>query len=911
MKVEEQNLQVLGHAICRSPLFPIESELADVWPVLKRLIKDSAPEFYAVIANLDAADLQNQSEKIRFTIWKYFNRSRYRATPFGEFAAISTIPIQKHIDAIVLQQGMDILSLPDWKAIQNISYDHRSLEKANYRTNPLCYRYDKELHYLFRSEKQFELNAIERREDIDLLYGFCKELRSFQVIAAMMQEQLGMKKRNVMALIKQLLDLQVLACDLQVNITGQDYFERRKITRSTEQHYTIASRICPKGGLNQELTQELKDYATFLSQCLPVPRSTQQEQFKNSFLQLWEQRSVPLSLALDPILGIGYGHENELLQTTLVGELQQRPPLNQNQQLFYGKFEQFVLSQMIKGKPIQLADFKPAVQHLPLPNTSSILFHIYEGHPVIHQAGGATATALLGRFTVINELRDFSLQLTAIEQNANAGVTFFDIAYQFEGRTDNVNRRQQLYNTELAIGSWSTFEKPLRLEDIWVSVRNGQILLHHAESGARLMPRLASAYNHRRSDLDLFRFLCDLQYQDIQSRLSIDLQSMFPNLEHYPRVYYKNTIAGAAKWKLPKFQNVKDLRTWLKVQQITQPFTVGQNDQTLMIDPKITEDLNFLLLYQAQQTEAIYLTEALISTKQMVKNEDGKYFHAEFILPIVHHHQIYRPYATKEPPILRRDLRMPGGEWFYVELYLRPEITDEFLTNEIRNLIKQHKAMISRWFFIRYNQPEPHIRLRLKLKDPQQLPSILLSIQESINITVNYGHLKRLEIKAYDREIIRYGEKQIDLVEHFFYLDSTWALKQLSLSNDDLYAQILAFVQKLSEVIFNDLTEQIAFYRNLSERFATEMNFSKQDFKKINLSYQNQQMSKNTNEKLIRYFGKLIEHYEIERRTILLADLIHMHINRRFSGAPRMHEAVIYQFLSKLSLAKQYQTKSP
>lgn len=63
MKVEEQNLQVLDHAICRSPLFPIESKLADAWPILKRLIKDSAPEFYAVIANLDAADLQNQSEK--------------------------------------------------------------------------------------------------------------------------------------------------------------------------------------------------------------------------------------------------------------------------------------------------------------------------------------------------------------------------------------------------------------------------------------------------------------------------------------------------------------------------------------------------------------------------------------------------------------------------------------------------------------------------------------------------------------------------------------------------------------------------------------------------------------------------------------------------------------------------------
>lgn len=910
MKAEKQNLQVWGHAICRSPLFPIESKLVDAWPVLKRLIKDSAPEFYAIIAELDAADLQNQSEKIRFTIWKYFNRSRYRATPFGEFAAISIVPVQKDIGTIVLQQHMDTLSRPDWKAVQDINYDNHSIEKANYRTNPLCYIYEKELHYLFRSEEQFELNAIERRQDIDLLYSFCKTLRSFEMIASMMLEQLGMKKRNVIVLLKQLLELQVLTCDLQANITGQDYFERRKLTENTAQPYTIASRVCLTGGLDLGPTQELKEYAIFLSNCLQVQSNTALEQFKNSFLQLWEQRSIPLSLALDPILGIGYGHAKELLQGTLVGELQNRPQQDQNQHISYGKFEQFVLSQIIKGKPIQLTDFEPELQQTKLPNTSSILFHLYEGHPVIHQSGGATATALLGRFTAINEIRDLSLQLTAIEQSANAGVIFFDIAYQFEGRTDNVNRRQQLYATELAIGSWSTFEHPLRLEDIWVRVENGQVLLHHAESGARLMPRLASAYNHMRSDLDLFRFLCDLQYQDIQSRSSIDLQSMFPNLDHYPRVYYKNTIACAAKWKLPKCQNLKSLQIWLAEQQLTQPFAIGKNDQTLIINPNIAEDLNFLLLYQTQQAEDIYLTEALISHEATVNNEDNKGFHAQFILALVHRHQVYLPYPAKETPTLQRDLVMPGGEWFYAELYLHPEIMDQFLTNEIRSLINEKKALISEWFFIRYNQPEPHLRLRLKLKDPQQLPDMLRYLQQFVGVSRNYGHLRRLEIKAYDREIIRYGAKQMDLVEHFFYLDSTWALKQLGLSTENLYAQILVFVQKLSEVVFDDPSKQIAFYRNLADNFAAEMKFSKSDFKKINLSYQTQQTSEKTNEKLIRYFKKLIKHYELQRRTMLLADLIHMHVNRRFSGAPRMHEAVIYQFLYKKSLTKQHQVKS-
>lgn len=51
----------------------------------------------------------------------------------------------------------------------------------------------------------------------------------------------------------------------------------------------------------------------------------------------------------------------------------------------------------------------------------------------------------------------------------------------------------------------------------------------------------------------------------------------------------------------------------------------------------------------------------------------------------------------------------------------------------------------------------------------------------------------------------------------------------------------------------------------------------------------------------------MLGQYAAEDRPRLLADLIHMHVNRRFSGAPRMHEAVIYQFLYKLSLRHHHQ----
>ena len=911
MKPHKTQLQRLDQVICRSPLFPMNTDLSEAWPTLKRLIKENAADFYPLIAELSAKDLPQQSEKVRFTVWKYFNRSRHRATPFGEFAAISTVPVQTDADPLVLDDEMELHSFPDWKAVIKIDYSSQILSKANYRTSPLCYVYREEYHYLYRSETQFDLNAIDKGEDIDLLLNYCKNLRSFSEVAAIMLAELGMKKRSLIALIKQLLELQVLQCDLQANITGQDYFDRVVQSQSEYHRYVIAHRPWQSGAIHASVSDELKEYASFMQQCLLSPSNHQLEQFKKSFLHLWEQRIVPLSLAMDPIMGIGYGHDANLTQPSLVGQFQQRSKSIAEPNINYGSLEQFLLNGMMKGKAIQLAEYATKQNDLPLPNTTAVLFHLYQGHPVIHHAGGATATALLGRFTPIEQIRQLSEELASIEQSSNPGTIFFDLAYQFEGRTDNVNRRRQLYATELAIGSWSTMANTLRLEDILISVCEGQLVLHHRENGQRLVPRLASAYNHSRSDLDLFRFLCDLQYQSIQTKLHIDLQAMFPDLDHYPRVYFKQVIACPAKWKLPQFQKVDDLLSWLAERQLMHAFTVGQGDQTLLINPKVAGDLQFLLCYQKQQTGTVYLTEALINQERSVSNLEGYPFHAEFVLPLIHRHQVYKSYINPHPATLRRDLRMPGGEWCYVELYMRPEVMDSFLTNEVKQLINVLKPLLREWFFIRYNHPETHIRLRLKLIDPKMLSWILQTMQQSMDINDHYGPLRRMEVKGYEREILRYSPAQMDKVEHFFYLDSVWALHQLRLSEDERYGQVICFAEKLCTVLFDDQSKQTAFFRQLSESFALEMRFGPNEFKKINKAYLSQQVTTQTNGKLVNCFSKLIRNYEPYQQFRLLADLIHMHVNRRFSAAQRMHEAVIYQFLYKRSVSRQHQRKGP
>ncbi len=894
-----------SHALCRTPHFSPKTSLEEAWPELKKLIRESSPEFYPFIAPLSVEELAQQSEKIQFTVWKYFNRSRYRSTPFGKFAAVSLVPWQNDpaTNAIVLEQSMQVQEWPAWSNETRTHFDRTILYKAIFRTSPMCYQMGEEYRYLYKETGFFALNVIAQRSDINYLLTFCEKPRTYFDIADHLFEQLKMGEKQIYELVDQLLDLQVLECDQQPNITGTDFYTRLNLISKNTDKYKIAGRKILHGGLSSNLTTQLSSYIHFMKQCLPDLHNPLLEKFKDRFLETWEHQSVPLSLALDPLLGIGYGLQKELAQPSLIGELQYRPRTETPSKITFRTFEQFLMNSMMQAKPVQLAQYrmKKKEKSKSLPNTFSVLFHLYNGTPVIGQAGGASASSLVGRFTGMNHIYAYALEVTDIEKRANPEALFFDVAYQCEGHTDNVNRRQHLYETELAIGSWSTLPTPLKLKDILLSVRENQLVLHHKESGKRLVPRMASAYNYQRSDLDLFRFLCDLQHQGLQSDLSFHLAAIFPGLDIYPRVYYEDLIVSPAQWRLPAFKKIKELKEWISQQEIQAPFLIGQLDQTLTIDPQSDQDLSFLLLYQRQQANEIYLTEALIGENNSVMNEKGLPYHAQFIAHLAHRDNCYKRYPLRNGTSAFRDLRMPGSEWLYFEFYMQQELMDHFLDKEIRQLLNEHRRHICEWFFIRYNQPEPHLRLRIKLKNPDYLAILLKAIPQLMNIGNHYGHLRKLEIKGYEREIARYGSRQMDMVEHFFYLDSVSAMKQLKADLPIRYASILDFARHLCETLLKDSSQQVLFYKKMAESFAEEMAFNHADFKRINQAYQQTGMGKRNplNKRIQKVFLQLAERYHAARQLELLADLIHLHVNRRFSGAARLHEAVLYQYLYK------------
>ena len=64
-----------------------------------------------------------------------------------------------------------------------------------------------------------------------------------------------------------------------------------------------------------------------------------------------------------------------------------------------------------------------------------------------------------------------------------------------------------------------------------------------------------------------------------------------------------------------------------------------------------------------------------------------------------------------------------GEEWLYYKVYCGVRTANSILANEISSLTQEllSDGLIDKWFFIRYADPEKHLRLRFKLTDSSKL----------------------------------------------------------------------------------------------------------------------------------------------------------------------------------------------
>lgn len=569
-----------------------------------------------------------------------------------------------------------------------------------------------------------------------------------------------------------------------------------------------------------------------------------------------------------------------------------------------------------------------------------------------HGVMGPSGGRMLGRFCDLDsELLQWVRRHLREEEALAPDEVYAEIVHSPEGRLGNVVRRPHVRQVELSCTGRSRRERRYRLtvDDLLVRLEAGRFRLRSRRDGRCVRPRLTSAHNYRRSS-GMYRFLCALQNDGVVPAFNWNWGAL-NGLAFLPRVVRGRAVYALARWKISREQHlyaaVGEAETTLArdnavqnlVAQLQLPRFVRlvDGDNRLLLDLDNALCITVLADHAARRPSLILeetLAEDLLGC---VSGPEGKYRN-EIVLPLVLKQPERRKDEgadTKRPaavPTRVRRIFTPGEDWLYYKFYSAPGTADRLLMEVVAPLAGFHEEIApdEPWFFIRYGDPEPHLRVRFRggcetRRALEEKSSMLL------RPFVETGSVYRVSLDTYVREIERYGGVGgIELAESWFRADSAAALRVIALldreGDEPLRWRAVAMgwdrlladfgldyerkervVTRARESFGKEFRVGPAARRRLARRLRAEREklealvavHSGDNSRLAIFDRVFKQRSEATGD-IVRQFRQRDEAGELEcPLDELIRSLTHMHANRIFPMSARMHELVIHDFLSR------------
>jgi thiopeptide-type bacteriocin biosynthesis protein len=943
-------------------------------------------------------------KKVKFSLQKYYNRMCYRPTPFGMFSAFTSLNwCKSEVMQSYILLGEDRLYInPDFQLLIDIAEKIETLniiDNLKYYSNNSIYRIKNERRYLTynydKTEEKnlFFISSFKSDRLLNKIIVFCKNGKTKAQLTNWLNELIGLddESKNY---INDLIDAGILVSELNPNMSGKKYFERiadiisenaakgslpnsilkykyiidsikheddvniKSLTECSEfinckrvlkSKFYVGYEKKTNSLLNIKYQQYIKEGLNCLDRLTHDTNPKSLTNFKNRFITRFENQEIPLLVALDREAGVGYeGLESNLISSGLLNGIHLDIQSN-NLNFRWTSVHEFFLSKLSKNKDDQVIIISDKdlekLEHKSeskMPPSFSVIFRIYDDKIWIEQAGGCTATSLLGRFTQFNaEILAQSQAIDLQETELNQDVLFVDISCFNDEHSANINSNAGVRQYEIPIGVHSTLNRNniINLSDITVSVINDQIIIRSKKLNKIIIPRLSSAYNYTRSDLSIYRFLCDLQYQGLKSNYSIDLKSLLPGLNFYPRVEYKNCILFPATWILntdeitelkKEFENTVDKNVLYNRLRLKKNFALTEGDNQLYFDCDDHESVQMFMQIISNKSSLI-LQEAFIDPATSVKNTVGQPLCGQFITSVISNNVTYAPIPMESLSIKKsktKRIYLPGDEWVYFKLYSHPSVSNNILLKTISKIINglRKQNILKCWYFIRYIDTGNHLRVRV-LINRNNTADVIQYFERSIRVYFEKGSVSDLLLDTYKREVERYGAYTIEYAERMFEASSDLVvnfLKKNPKTQSGYYELHLALLTAniILEVFLKSSTEYINLLNLIHESMKHEFEDSKAVKVQLDNKYREHSAfinNMNANKKNLiiiagkKEFSNYIKTLNLlktktnifsdEKLNKLVADLLHMHLNRIFTENHRKQEFIIYYLLYKHHLS--------
>ena len=699
-------------------------------------------------------------------------------------------------------------------------------------------------------------------------------------------------------------------------------------------------------------------------------------ELKRRFEARYEAREVPLAEALDDESGIGFLPERAYRAgAVLLADLSLPEAVAQPELVAWGLRERHLLSLVVAAeragaREISLGEadvaalasttqpgVPPTVVIAQAMLSARSADRIDHGEFEVLLSLDSNATGLFGRFCHGSpEIAELTAAIVERERARQAPAVVAEVVHLPEGRLGNILLRPVLRSHEIPyLGrSGAPPDHQLGIDDLMLSIVDDRLRLRSRRLMREVVPRNTTAHNVDKSTLNVYRFLSMFGAQDGE----YGPWSWGPLISapFLPRIRHGRIVLSRARWRLsadevrrlaaaPRTEGARAraVAELAASRRLPRWFCVADADNELLVDlenPLIVD--SFVHLVRAR--DEVKLVELWPEPTNMPFEGAGGHYVHELQIPFVFTPDP-GPGAARaagdralpvEPVAGSRRRFTPGSEWLYVKIYAGPASVQRVLRAAIAPLVRELEAgaLIQNWFFVRYADPEWHVRLRLEGR-PHQLAGVVLPrVHAAVARLLDNGTCWKIVLDTYEREVERYGGLEaMALVEQIFTADSAAAVAiaeahEGNRGHEAGWRVTTRGIDGLLGQFGYDLDRKLIIMTRLRDGVEAELGLAAAGVRGIGDKFRRVRADLDA---LLGYTRGVTPdpRYEVALAALaardlaiappiarlhalaaagtlvagmdnLVGSLVHMHVNRMLVSAHRLQELVIYDFMRRL-----------
>lgn len=718
-----------------------------------------------------------------------------------------------------------------------------------------------------------------------------------------------------------------------------------------------------KASISEDLLKDiLKGTQAFL-RFSRVGRSGNLSNFITEFNRRYEGRVMSLTEVLDPEIGIGYNKvEAAMLDySPLVDDVpmparssSRSLSINWDMDVHTFFFNKVLIAYKRDEYAINLTDTEiaafPINTEMPA-TTNAFVTVVVDGNGKqlikFSNIGGSSASNMLGRFSLIDEeIATFNSEIAIYEKEFYKGAIVAEINHLSDTRAGNISNREGVHAFEIPYITKSNSNQQglIPVQDLYLYNKGNKLVLYSKSLDMEVVPRLSNAHNFNMNTLPVYKFLCDFQgeVEGGNFTMGLNLGHLPEFFEFLPRIQYNNFIYLSARWgflhteimemraRLSDKEIIPALVDYLRAKKIPNRFyLIQKGDNELLFDLESEISMR-LFLYEASKIKKLKLKECILAdfSHGLIENNSGSFFH-ELLVPLKNTGQ--RPNFSVSDPDKQLHNRLanqvkrkfiPGEEWTFIKVYAGIDTVDKIIANVFPTLIKngEQSGKLGKWFFLRYGDPDFHLRIRIQKNDYptdwiQELNGLLREYLES-------GLIPKIMLDTYERELERYGYDCIDAAESVFHADSGMITSIVALTASSADKNLrwkcgMKILDTYMDAFEMDLEHKYAYTKQTRDKFAIEFNANKMQKRKIinkfrdnksevDAFFQPPSTALNTEiEQVLNRFKLQINKYFHEgynaktNPDYYLESFIHMTIVRLVRSKNRITEYLLYSYLEQ------------